>query len=89
MWYFVMRYWTLSIILMITLDKGNPEAHRFKLNGVVFTGFSILTILCIIFTCFIYFGIAKSFVMMTPGIMWLTEFIFLADALRRIVKVMK
>jgi len=26
---------------------------------------------------------------MTPGFMWLIEFIFLADALRRIVKVMK
>lgn len=49
-WLFAMRYWTLSKVLEITLNKENPDKHATRLSlvmwigvGVVFTFSCLLT----------------------------------------------
>lgn len=84
-----MRYWTLSKILELTLNKENPDRHFGILTAVTWIGFSLILVICVMFSVLMYYGLTSNLIFVIPAFIWLITFSFLADALRRIKSVMK
>lgn len=88
-WLFAMRYWTLSKILEITLNKEDPDRQANKLALVTWIGVAIVFISSVLFSWLGYFGFLKRIVGVISTLLWTFSFVFLADALHRIRNVMK
>lgn len=89
MWLFTMRYWTLSKILELTLNKENPDRYFRWLAMITWCGFAFMLLVSLCFSMLMYYGRTSRFIILTPIILWSFSFMFLADALRRIKQVMK
>jgi hypothetical protein len=48
-----------------------------------------MVIVSIAFSLLMFLGMSKQIIFVTPSLMWLLSFLFLADSLRRIKQVMK
>lgn len=89
MWLFAMRYWTLSKILAITMNKDNPDKHFKALAMITWFGFALMLLICLMFSMLMFYGKTSNFIILTPIMLWSFSFVFLADGLRRIKQVMK
>lgn len=89
MWLFAMRYWTLSKILELTLNKENPDQYFGKLTIITWIGIILISVISIVYSLIMYYGLFSTLIILTPTFLWLSSCLFLADALRRIKSVMK
>lgn len=84
-WLFTMQFWILSRSLKLMIDRTNQDQKENRLIQLVcYLGLLLIVIIVITVYTTLYFHESQVLASITPVVLWITEFGFMADGIYRI-----